>query len=141
MKSPCFADHYCALHSIRQDEFNLHLLKQALYPHARLVRPFLEFMRPNYFAADNDFVCDVALLTRYNELYDSCIEFVHHPENRGLMRRMFRIRISTDRMRHIVRGTLREPVSAVENQGTMFPVGDPNERRGDKDSKAVSPAG
>lgn len=118
-----FADHYCALHGLVPGQFASHLLKHALYPHARLVRPFLEFLRPNYFAADNDFVCDVAQITRYHEFFDSSIEFVHHPENRGLMRRLLRIRVSTDRMRRIVRRTLRVPVSKDDDQGTMSPMG------------------
>lgn len=140
MKATSFADHYCALHGIRPDQFNLHLLKQALYPHARLVRPLLEFACPNYFAADNDFVCEIALLTRYHEFYDSSIEFVHHPENRGLMRRLFLIRVSTDRMRRIVRRTLRIPVSSDDDQGTMSPLGDPRKSREGEDASATDSA-
>jgi|UniRef100_UPI00404A8757 hypothetical protein len=93
------------------------------YPHARLLVPVILLVNGNYAAADNDFVSSVGQITHYHEFYTASIDFVHHPENRGLLRRLFRLRVSTERLRHIVRATMLPDKPRTESdRGTDFPI-------------------
>lgn len=115
-----FQQLYCDQHSLSPEQFSRHLRSRALYPHARFIAPIFTLFNSDYLAADNDFVEDVSQLTRYNEFFSSSFQYIHHPVNRGFLRRYCRIRISTERMRRIVRHTLKAQ-AAVATQETMTP--------------------
>tara|TARA_Y100000385_G_scaffold201427_1_gene208561 strand:+ start:675 stop:989 length:315 start_codon:yes stop_codon:yes gene_type:complete len=82
--------------------------------------PILTLFNYDYLAADNDFVDDVAQLVHYSHFFSSSFQYIHHPANRGFLRRYCRIRISTERMRRIVRRTLKAQ-AAVATLETMMP--------------------
>ncbi len=117
-----FLEIYCQQHELTTEQYARHIRKRALYPHARLFTPFLTLFNGDYLAADNDFIQDVAQLTRYNDFFNSSFEYIHHPANRGLARRLFKLRISTERMRRIVRSTFSSSsYSSVDSRETMTP--------------------
>lgn len=120
MKPAHFAEHYCDLHKLTLDEFPRHLRKHALYPHARFIVPILTLFNGDYLAADNDFIQDVGQLTRYNDFFGSSFEYIHHPANRGFLRRVLRLRISTERMRRIIRKGFGAQVAAKKESMTPF---------------------
>jgi hypothetical protein len=126
VKKPSFSELYCARYVLSPDKFPRHLLRRAMYPHARLLISLLEYFGGDYFAADFDFIDDVGQLTSYNDFFGSSIEYVHHPSNRGFMRRTLRIRVSTERMRRQVRSMLPHKASSSDDdQNTMMPFGAP----------------
>ncbi len=122
MRPRNFQELYCEKHGLGTEQYAKHIRQRALYPHARLFTPFLTLFNGDYLAADNDFIQDVAQLTRYNDFFNSSFEYIHHPANHGLLRRWLKLRVSTERMRRIVRGTFSSsPYSSVDNRETMTP--------------------
>lgn len=115
-----FQQLYCDQHQLSPEQFSKHLRNRALYPHARILTPVLTLFNSDYLAADNDFVEDVAQLCRYNDFFGSSFQYIHHPVNRGFLRRRCRLRISTERMRQIVRKTFKAQ-NVVATQETMTP--------------------
>jgi hypothetical protein len=121
---PNFASLYCAQHELNAEQYQSHVRARAFYPHARFLVPVLLLFNGDYAAADNDFVQSVGQITAYHEFYASSSEFVYHPENRGVLRRLLRLRVSTDRFRRIVRDILKPNTSATAaDRGTDFPIG------------------
>ncbi|MFI5356170.1 MAG: hypothetical protein ACHQ4G_02420 [Opitutales bacterium] len=115
MKAPTFAERYCTKNAIPASEFERHLLRRVLYPHARLLAPILLVLHSEYLAADHDFIRGVERLTLYHEFFSASVDYVHHPANRGFLRRQCKIRISSDRLRRIVRATLQPEAAAADD--------------------------
>lgn len=121
---PNFATLYCARHQIPAEQYASHVRSRAFYPHARIIVPILLLFNGDYAAADNDFVQSVGQMTDFHEFYTSSVDFVHHPANRGMLRRLFRLRVSTERMRRISRPILKpDSKTTSHRRGTDFPVG------------------
>lgn len=119
-----FAEIYCEQHGLLPEKFTAHIRSRTLYPHARLIVPFLLLFNSDYLSADNDFIQDVGWLSRYRDFSNSSFEYIHHPANRGFLRRALRLRVSTERMRKLVRKTLSSQSDApVETQETIPPSG------------------
>ena len=105
-----FRQIYCTHHAITEAEYFEHVLRKALPPHARAYRALTQitFYNKAHFRADLDFIDDIGRLRRYREFDQSVDEFISHPWNqRGLLRWWLGIRISTTRVRHIVREELK----------------------------------
>jgi hypothetical protein len=109
-------------------------MRRALYPHARLVAPIIAFLWPEHFDADLDFVRSVARLRRYREFFFESEEFAHHPANRGFWRLAAHIRISSRRLRRIVRATLHQELDTEEDGRSAVPF---RIRGGDGEPEAV----
>lgn len=101
-----FRECYCLKHEITPESFKSHLLAQAIYPHARLLAPLLKTVWPDYFLPDYDLICSTALIRRSRDFPAEIDAFYHHPGNTGLLRRFFRLRISTSRLHREVRSAL-----------------------------------
>lgn len=82
------------------------VFKRALYPHARWFYALVCLVSPDHFVADIDLVRNVAKLTRLRDFNTEVREFIHHPANTGASRRTFNLRISTKRLRRLVKTTL-----------------------------------
>jgi hypothetical protein len=83
-------------------------------------------MNPNYFAADFDLIYGVENLRRLRDFKTEVARFNEHPANRGLLRRTFCFRVSTCRLKELIRETLpaktREHVrDAVDEPGSAVP--------------------
>ncbi|MCF7689811.1 MAG: hypothetical protein K9M98_15265 [Cephaloticoccus sp.] len=119
------AERYCAKYGIPGEKFMRHIRRKALYPHARFIVPVLVLFNGDYLAADNDFIEDVGQITTYGEFSASVVEFIYHPANDGFRRRILRLRVSTERMRKLVKQILPDPKVARsdDDQGTMSPHG------------------
>lgn len=48
---------------------------------------------------------------------------MHHPANRGMLRRTFNVRISTKQLRRLVRSTLHPNMNGPQDEGTAAPFG------------------
>ena len=97
-----FAQLYCEHFRSEPAAFRQAVLRRTLYPQARLLRPLLRVFKPDFFAADFDFIDSVGRITRRRDFSSEADEFVHHPENRGFWRRTLRLRVSVGRMHRLV---------------------------------------
>jgi hypothetical protein len=130
-----FRQIYCSRNGINEADYAEHLLQKALPPHARAFRLFsiVTFQNKNHFRSDFDFINNVGCLRHYSDYSQSVDEFHVHPWNqRTLLRGLLRLRVSTNRVRQIVREQLKtkaraeaQPVehsSATANLGAAAPV-------------------
>jgi hypothetical protein len=107
MSTATFAEKFCAKHNLPLEKHEEIVLQRALYPAARLLRPVLG-LKANYFAADHDFIRRVGRLTRLNGFEAEVQDFLYDPENRGFLRRVFKLRVSARRLRRVVRDLLSQ---------------------------------
>lgn len=98
-----FADHYCRRHGIYREGFMLAVLQQTLPPVFSPWFSLILFFRPEYFTADFGFIVAVGRGRRYADYDQAVREFSAHPANRGFLRRWLRLRVSTRRMRRLLR--------------------------------------
>lgn len=96
-----FRERYCDYWSISSEQFEEHLLLRALYPHARGLHRLLA-MCPDYFYPDHEFIRSVALLRSRRLFHGEVGEYHADPANHGFLRRWLRLRLSTDRVRHLM---------------------------------------
>ena len=120
MTEKTFAQLYCEQQGLAPGQYERVVLRRALYPHARLLAPLISYLWPQHFVADLDFVRSVARLRRFREFFYESEEFAHHPANRGFWRLTANLRISSRKLRRLVRSTLhpeaegeREELSAT----------------------------
>ena len=102
-----FAEKFCAQHNLAPEKFESEVFRRALHNRARLLWPLLALI-PGYFAADREFVRGVGRISRLREFEGEAIDFNHDPANRGVMRQWLRFRVSTRRLRRLVRATLHD---------------------------------
>lgn len=104
-----FQQRYLELRGLSDDSpeaFSQALLRECLYPHARLLRGLLLYFEPKLFSADIDLVHALASLTRRSQLNDCLYEHSHHPHNRGAARKTFRLRLSVGKLQRILNGCM-----------------------------------
>jgi len=121
-----FAELYCEKHGISIDDYARSVLRKTLYLQARPLAPLINLVHSDYFAPDRDFVEDVGRLRHYHDFIGCGLDFSHHPENRGFMRNVLRLRVSTEKMRVLAKSLLRQKESAqpdADDKGTIEPFG------------------
>ena len=101
-----FADMYCQKHALDPDRYAAVVLRRALYPHARVVYWFIVRLQPEFGEADRDIVEGVGRLMRLRDFGDEAEDFAHHSGNCRFLRRRFRLRVSTRRLRRLFKDTL-----------------------------------
>lgn len=125
MSAKTFADRYCEAHALPLEEFAPVVLNKCLYPHARLCGWLVAFFNRRHFEADYDFVHDAGRLMRFRDFDLAVDEFLYHPGNRGFVRRVLRVRASSQRLRRLVRETLHPRMSGeairADEAGTRVP--------------------
>jgi len=102
-----FAEKYCAKNGVHPTDYETAVLRQALRPMARILRPFLN-LNPNYFAADREFVRGVGRISRLDDFHGESLDFTQNPDGRGFCHRTLGWRVSRERLRRIVRETLKD---------------------------------
>jgi hypothetical protein len=112
MSRATFAELYCARHGLAPDAYQQAVFRRVLYPHARPLAWLLPLLDRDYFAADLDLVRAAGLARKLGEYANDAEEFVHHPANRGALRRVLRLRVSARRLRALLREVLPASGSA-----------------------------
>lgn len=102
-----FSEGFCAKYHVRPEAYEAEVMKRSLYPAARVVRGFLALI-PDYFSADRAFLNAVGRMTRRRDFGLEEIEFVHHPANRGFLRRQLKLRVSARRLHRLVRAVFND---------------------------------
>jgi len=126
MSSPKFADCFCAKNNIPREDYARAVFNRALYRRTHLVKWLLPLLHTNYFTADYDMIYAVESLSRRRDFTMEAHRFNEHPANRGWLRRTLCLRISTARLKDIIRETLprsTEQRSSEHNEsrGTVVP--------------------
>jgi hypothetical protein len=134
MTEKTFAELFCEKHGLSAEKYERVVVGRALYPHARLLAPLVAFLWPQHFAADLDFVRSVARLRRYREFFFESEEFAHHPANRGFWRLTAHIRISSRKLRRMVRTTLHQELDVEGDDSSAVPF-----RIGSEGAESVMP--
>ncbi len=109
-----FASLYCAQRKIEQGDYAKAVMSETLYPHAKVVAPLVRLLWPRHFAADHDFIEAVGKLRRFREVFNEAEDFAHHPDNVGFSRDTLNLRISSRRMRRLVREVLHPELSGLD---------------------------
>lgn len=99
-----FRERYVAMHHIDPSGFEEHVLRRALYLHARPLREALAAF-PDYFAADREFLRSVGDLRSRRFFHAEAGEYHSSASNRGFLRRFLRLRVSAERVRQIMEET------------------------------------
>lgn len=130
-----FAELYCERKGISIDDYSKEVLWAGLYLHARPLAVLINLVHRDYFAPDRDFVEDVGRLRHYHDFIGSGLDFSHHPENRGFLRSVLKVRVSTEKMRQLVKSHLREKETAhpdLADKGTLEPFHNERIKAGDE---------
>jgi hypothetical protein len=97
-----FKQRFCACCEVAPERYSRVVFAQALYPHARLLRPLIECLAPEFFAADREFVGDVGRLRRRRDFGGVADEFHKAGDNFRFLRRRLRLRASAARMKNLL---------------------------------------
>jgi hypothetical protein len=106
MTASTFAEIYCAHHKVPPVDFEITVLLRTLPPHARLLAPLCQLFNRNHFVADIDLIRAVGRLHRLRYFSDEVADFKHHPANCGFWHNQMRVRVSTKRLRQLLKATL-----------------------------------
>ena len=110
MRPKTFSQIYCERNGVPADEYVSRVFSRALYPHARPFAFLLQLLDGEHFSADYDFVMDVGRTFRVRDFKPAAREFMHHPLNRGALRKILCLRVSVRRLRRLmVRELLNDP--------------------------------
>jgi hypothetical protein len=109
------AQSFCESHHVASDQFEQAVLRRCLYPQARLLRPLLQRLNPDYFEADLELIRAAGRLTHSGDFAAEALDYSYHPSNSGRMRREWRMRLSVTRLRALVIETLRESLEEEES--------------------------
>jgi hypothetical protein len=96
-----FAELFCRHRRLPPGKYREVMLRRCLYRRTLMFRRLLAFFSHGYFAADYDLISAVGLLREPEALHDEINTFLDHPANRGFLRRVLRLRVSTRRVRHL----------------------------------------
>lgn len=95
-----FRELYCERHGIADAKYESTLVWRCLHWQAR---PFfwLRSLNHDYYSADFEFIRGVGELRSRREFRNETAEFHYHPNNRGLLRTLFRLRVSSHKLQRI----------------------------------------
>jgi hypothetical protein len=94
------------------------VFKRALYRRTHLLKWLLPMVHPNYFVADFDLIYSVERLTRIRDFGTEAARFNEHPANRGFLRRTLCFRVSTSRLRGLIRESLPRTSTPSKKEST-----------------------
>jgi hypothetical protein len=107
MNKQTFAERFCVRHNIPFSQYRDAVLKQSLYPAARLLWPLLN-MIPGHFMADREFISNVGSIKRLRDFDIEVFAYINDPNNRGFLRRGLKLRVSAARLNGLLWSTLRD---------------------------------
>lgn len=101
-----FRELYCERRGIPADRFERELVNRSLHWQARPVYWLLS-LNKQYTSPDYDFVRGVGDLHRWREFHDEAVDYHHHPRNRGFLRTVLRLRVSSRRLQNLLERELK----------------------------------
>lgn len=94
---------FCESHGCEPRQFQRRLFHEALYPHARVIAPFLGGFDSAYFAADRELIAAAGQALTLHQLREEVRYYRSSAELRRWPRGVARLRISTQQLIRIVR--------------------------------------
>ena len=122
MNSKTFKACFCVKDNTTPEEFSRIVLNRSLYPHARFLKWLLFFYDPAYFDADTDLIADAGSLSRNRDFSEASDRFNIHLGNRGFLRRKCHLRVSTTRLRALLKETLGHHTARTAQRERGFAV-------------------
>jgi hypothetical protein len=110
MSNFTFAESFCEQNQIAPEQFARAVFNRVIYRRTRVVAWLLPRLWRGYFAADFDLIYSVEGLKRMRDFAPEVTRFSEHPANRGWLRRTLCLRVSTNRLRALIRETLPRSV-------------------------------
>lgn len=123
--TPTFAESFCAQKQIAPEQFAREVFGRSLYRRALWLKWLLPLLKKNYFTADFDLIYGVERLRRLRDFATEAERFNEHPANRGWLRRTLCLRVSTKRLRALIRDTLERPEENGHRAGRPVKVRTP----------------
>ncbi len=117
MSDPTFAECFCAKYNLPRDQYARAVFRKSLYRRTHFFRWLLPLIDRSYYAADFDLIYGVEHLRRLRDFKTEAERFNDHPANRGWLRRTFCLRVSSCRLKALIRETL--PVRERESRSMV----------------------
>jgi hypothetical protein len=135
MSNLTFAECFCAKNNIPPEHYAREVFNRVLYRRTHVFKWLLPLVNQNYFAADFDLIYGVEGLKRMRDFATEAERFNEHPANRGWLRRTFCLRVSSGRLKVLIRETLPAKTGNTnpglpEDRGTAVPFEMTAARRG-----------
>lgn len=93
---------FCQRQGIAPERFEATAFRSALYPHARLLCGIVGLLQADFFSIDRELVRVAGRTSSSREFRLEEREFHSHPENSGVLRRYFLLRLSTRRLHQLL---------------------------------------
>lgn len=77
--------------------------RKCLYPHVRPVAPILMKVCPHFFSSDHELIDAVGRASQLRQVKDEINVFQTDPRENTLLRRMLKIRVSTERVEELAK--------------------------------------
>ena len=97
------ADLFHDRYSVPVMNYEEQAFRRCLYPHVRPVAPILMKVCPRFFAVDHELIGAVGRVSQLDEVEAEIDAFRTHPRQHALLRRMFKIRVSTQRVEKLAK--------------------------------------
>ncbi len=102
-----FAEIYCERHRCNVQQFRRRVFWRTLHRHAVFVAPVL--LLGSHFVADEELIAACGMVRSMHAIREEIEDHRYHPLNRGWLRSMFAVRVSTHRLRRLAREYLSGP--------------------------------
>lgn len=116
-----FAELFCARHNLSLEQFEEEVIARSIHYHATLLWRLINWVHPDYFTADRQFIRALADVRSLRDFRVESSAFTHHPANRGFLRRMLKVRVSSGRLRRLIASYLQ---SARDDGAALAPTGE-----------------
>jgi len=117
MRNPTFAECFCEKYDIPREKYARAVFNRVLYRRTHLFKWLIPWFMPNYFTADFDLIYGVENLRRLREYIPEVDRFNDHIANHGWLRRAFCLRVSTGRLKRLIRETMSDRSPGGTNPG------------------------
>lgn len=111
------AARYCSFTGIPSARFERRVLFRSLTWQAQLLFPLLRLL-PGFFAADLELIRDVGRAANLRDFALDAADFKLHPDNSRPLRRLFRLRVSSRKLRRHLAPALEASAASVESLAT-----------------------
>ncbi|MCF3650930.1 hypothetical protein [Synoicihabitans lomoniglobus] len=115
-----YGERYCRAHHIPSELFLHHVAARSLHAPLRWFWPFFKVSLADYLDVDLDCIRIAATLKSHRDLEDELVEFSYHPRNQSFFRRVLRQRLSTHRLRRVLRGASAGTSSPFSARGSLI---------------------
>jgi hypothetical protein len=99
--------------------FSRTVFRATLYRHALLVAPLLAWT--GHFAVDYELIAACGEARTMREIHECIVDHGHHPKNVGVLRRVFRIRVSARRLQRLARQYLTNAPATTDTASPIEP--------------------